>query len=139
MIGDCAFLFQWPLPRLIEVETKHPTRSSFTQGLLIALCPSTRLCKNKGRSSRESGEQPRKPARTSSQWLCPPHHASPRFSVRVPNDVFQTVFFRFLTSACGRGKPLQRDKECLKTPILSTSILAPSTLAVPDHTLIIPF
>ena len=37
---------------------------------------------------------------------------------RVPNGVFQTVFFRFLTSAYSRGKPFQRDKECLKTPVL---------------------
>ena len=43
------------------------------------------------------------------------------FALRVPSGVFQTVFFRFLlTSACDRGKPLQRDEEyarkhqCLK-------------------------
>ena len=36
---------------------------------------------------------------------------------RVPNGVFQMVFFRFLTSPCDRRKPLQRDKTCLKTPV----------------------
>ena len=47
------------------------------------------------------------------------------------------VFFRFLTSACDRGKRLQRDKECSKTPA-SLSILVPSGLADPDHPLNTP-
>ena len=58
-------------------------------------------------------------------------------SLRVPNDVFQTVFIRFLTSACDRGKPLQRDKACLKTPAFS-SILVPSALADADQPLNTP-
>ena len=48
--------------------------------------------------------------------------------------VFQTVFFRFLTSACDRGKPLQTDKACLKTPAFS-SILVPSALVDLDQPL----
>ena len=55
-------------------------------------------------------------------------------SLRVPNGAFQTVFFRFLTSACDRGKPLQRHEECLKTPVF-LSILVPSALGDPDHPL----
>ena len=38
------------------------------------------------------------------------------------------VFFRFLTSACDRGKPLHKDDECLKAPVFS-SILVPSALS----------
>ena len=49
----------------------------------------------------------------------------------VPNGVFQTVFFRFLTSACDRCKLFQRDKECPQTPVFS-GILVPSALADPD-------
>ena len=49
-----------------------------------------------------------------------------------PYGVFQTVFFRFLTSACPRGKSLQRDEECLKTPVFS-SFLVCSAVADPDH------
>ena len=52
----------------------------------------------------------------------------------LPYGVFQTVLFRFLTSVCDKGKPLQRDKECLKTPVFS-SISVHSVLADPDHTL----
>ena len=48
--------------------------------------------------------------------------------LRVPNGVFQTVFFGLLTSAWDRGKSLQRDEECLKTPVFS-SILVPSAVA----------
>ena len=55
-------------------------------------------------------------------------------NLRVPNGVFQTVFFRFLTLAGDRGKPLQREKACLKTPVFS-SILVPSALADPDQPL----
>ena len=55
-------------------------------------------------------------------------------NLRVPNGVFQMVFFRFLTSACDRGKPLQMDKECLKTPVF-LSILVPSALGDADHPL----
>ena len=60
-----------------------------------------------------------------------------RFLLRAPNGVFQTVFFWFLTSAQNRGKPLQRDKECLKTPVFS-SMLVPSALADPDRPLNAP-
>ena len=56
----------------------------------------------------------------------------PRGNLRPPNGVFQTVFFRFLTSACNRGKPHQRDEECLKTPVFS-SILVPSAVTDPDR------
>ena len=38
------------------------------------------------------------------------------------------------TSACNRGKPLQREKECLK----NTSILVPAALADPDRPLKTP-
>ena len=31
------------------------------------------------------------------------------YFLRVPNGVFQTVFFRFLASACDRAKPFQSD------------------------------
>ena len=34
---------------------------------------------------------------------------------------FQTVFFRSLTSAGDRGKLVQRDKDCLKTPVFPAS------------------
>ena len=52
-------------------------------------------------------------------------------NLRVPNGVFQTVFFGFLASAFDRGRPLQRDKECLQMPMFS-SVLVPSALADPD-------
>ena len=51
---------------------------------------------------------------------------------RSATSVFQTVFFRFLTSACNRGKPFQRDEECLKTPVFS-SILVPSAVTDPHR------
>ena len=57
--------------------------------------------------------------------------------LRVPNSVFQTVFFRLLTSACDRGKPSQRSKECPKTPVFS-GILVPSTLTDPGRPLNTP-
>ena len=47
----------------------------------------------------------------------------PQNYLRVPNGVFQTVFFRFLTSACDRGKPLHRDEECLKTPVFKSILV----------------
>ena len=55
-------------------------------------------------------------------------------SLRFTNGVFQTVFFRFLTSACDRGRPFQRDKDCQKIPVFS-SILVPPALAAPRHPL----
>ena len=58
--------------------------------------------------------------------------APPPFAQRVLNGVFQTVFFGCLTSACDRGNPLWRDKECLQTPVFS-SILVPSALVDPHH------
>ena len=61
-----------------------------------------------------------------------------RLCQRVPNGVFQTVFFRFLTWACNRGNPHQRNRKCRKTPLFS-SILVPSALAGPDHPLNTPF
>ena len=57
--------------------------------------------------------------------------------LRVPNGVFQTVFFRFLTSACDRGKPLQRDKECQKTPVFLSHLVC-SVLVHRDHPLNTP-
>ena len=60
-----------------------------------------------------------------------------RLFLRVPNGVFQTMFFRLLTSVCDTGKPLQRNKSCLKTPVFS-SILVPSALADPDRPLNAP-
>ena len=57
--------------------------------------------------------------------------------LRVPNGVFQTVFFRFLTAAGDRGKPLQRDEECLKTPVF-LSILVAFAVADSDHPLNAP-
>ena len=53
------------------------------------------------------------------------------------NVVFKTVFFRFLTSACDRGSPLQSDKECLKMSLFSNN-LVPSALADPDRPLNTP-
>ena len=55
----------------------------------------------------------------------------------VPNGVFQTVFFGFLTSACDSGKSLPRDKECLKTPVISSSLVL-SAVTDPDHPLTTP-
>ena len=57
--------------------------------------------------------------------------------IRVPNVVFQTVLFRFITSACDRGKRLPRDQECLKTPVFE-SIWCLSPMADPDHPLNTP-
>ena len=34
--------------------------------------------------------------------------------LRVPNGVFQTVFFRFLTPACDRGRPFPKGQRMLK-------------------------
>ena len=48
----------------------------------------------------------------------------PGFRMIPTNGAFQTVFFRFLTSARDRGKLFQRDKECLKPPVFS-NILVP--------------
>ena len=39
-------------------------------------------------------------------------------SLSFPNGVFQTVFFRFLTSACNRGYPSQRGKKARNTNVL---------------------
>ena len=58
------------------------------------------------------------------------------YAAIVPRG-FQAVFFRFLTSACDRGKPFQMDKDCLKTPVFS-SILVPSALVDPGHPLNTP-
>ena len=38
----------------------------------------------------------------------------PVFGTLVPNGVFQTVFFRFLTLTCNKGKRFQRDKDSRK-------------------------
>ena len=43
----------------------------------------------------------------------------------IPN---QTVFFRFLTSACDRGKPFQRDKDCPETTVFSGMLVPAATL-----------
>ena len=59
------------------------------------------------------------------------------FILRVPNGVFQTVFFRFPTLSCNRENPLQRGKECAKTPLFS-SILERSGLTDPGHPLNTP-
>ena len=58
-------------------------------------------------------------------------------TLRVPNGVFQTVFFKFLTLACDEDKPCQGDKDSLKTLVFS-GILVPSTLVDPDHPLNTP-
>ena len=47
------------------------------------------------------------------------------------------MFFRFLPSACDRSKPLQRDKEFLKTPVFPSSLVH-SALMDPDNRLNIP-
>ena len=57
----------------------------------------------------------------------PSRPCDPKGSKRCfPNGIFQipnlglrqrTVFFRFLTSACDKGKRFQRDEECLKIPM----------------------
>ena len=53
------------------------------------------------------------------------HRIEAATAQKVPNGAFQTVFFGFLTSACNRGNPLQRDTTCLKTLLCST-ILVPA-------------
>ena len=69
------------------------------------------------------------------------YFSSPTVSIQllltVPNGFCQTVFFRFLTSACDKGKPFHRDKGCLKMPLFS-SILMPSSPADPDRHLNTP-
>ena len=47
---------------------------------------------------------------TSLKVFGPENHSETPANLRVPNGVFQTVFFRFLTLACERGEPSQRDK-----------------------------
>ena len=58
----------------------------------------------------------------------------PHVVLRVPNGVFQMVFFRFLTSGNDREVTFQSDKGCPKTPVFS-GILVPSALADPGHSL----
>ena len=55
--------------------------------------------------------------------------------LRVWNGAFQTMLFRFLALACDRGKPFQRDKDCLQTPVFLSIFGA---LADPDRPLNTP-
>ena len=57
--------------------------------------------------------------------------------LRVPNGVFQTVFFKFLTWACDTDKSLQTDEDYLKTTVFS-SIWIPPAVADPDDHLNTP-
>ena len=69
-----------------------------------------------GKSAWTNG--PERSSKVSPETGIGPWMALPR-NLRVPNCVFLTVFFRFLTSACNRGNTLQKDKTCLKTPLFS--------------------
>ena len=55
----------------------------------------------------------------------------------VPNGVFQTVFFRFLTSACDRENPLSEGQRMPENTTVF-SVLVRSALAEPDQPLNAP-
>ena len=60
-----------------------------------------------------------------------------RGSLAGNNDVFQTVFFRFLTLAWKRGNSCEKEEEMLKTPLFA-GILGSSGLVSPEHALLGP-
>ena len=66
---------------------------------------------------------------------CSDERGFPQAPPKGSKGCFPTVFFRFLTSACDRGKPFQSDKGCPKTSVFFRHFGAFCAAADPGHPL----